>query len=187
MPCSANSRPKPTTQVFYGIVVYLTILSSTMSQWTLQTTFHQVRSSHSQSSQCSGNFPKQLTYCSTGPSLYGFYALSSPNVTGLKDFKFGASNALPESAVKASIVSAFSKLRNAGTIPTASTPKFVAFDSHTPYELHVSADSIRAGFYKNLTALQGQRNTWWTGAAFSKHSSADLWAFTAGLLPGIAA
>ncbi|KAI4176177.1 MAG: hypothetical protein LQ343_001221 [Gyalolechia ehrenbergii] len=121
------------------------------------------------------------------PSIYGLFALSTPNVTGLKNFQFGASTALSESAVKASVVSAISKLQIAGTIPTASTPEFVAYNSHTPYELHVSADAIRAGFYKNLTALQGQRNTWWTGAAFSKHASSDLWAFTDGLLPDIAA
>ncbi|KAL8939850.1 MAG: hypothetical protein Q9216_003138 [Gyalolechia sp. 2 TL-2023] len=122
-----------------------------------------------------------------GPGLYALFALSTPNVTGLKDVKFGASTALSDRAVKASIVSALSKLRTAGTIPTASTPEFVAYNSHTPYQLHVSADAIRAGFYKNLTALQGQRNTWWTGAAFSKHSSSDLWAFTEGLMPDVAA
>ncbi|KAL8717330.1 MAG: hypothetical protein Q9225_005422 [Loekoesia sp. 1 TL-2023] len=106
---------------------------------------------------------------------------------GLKDFKFGAATALSDSAVKASIVSAILKLKAAGTISTASTPDFVAYKSHTPYAMRVSADAIKAGFYKNLTTLQGQKHTWWTGAAFDKHSSADLWAFTAGLLPAIAA
>ena len=56
-----------------------------------------------------------------------------------------------------------------------------------PYELRVSAQAIEAGFYGNLTALQGVRNTYWTGAAFDKHDSGDLWAFTEGLLGEIGA
>lgn len=79
------------------------------------------------------------------------------------------------------------KAENSRHDPIAATPEFVAYNSHTPYELRVSADAIAAGFYQNLTALQGQRNTYWTGAAFDRHDSGDLWAFTAGLLPRIAA
>ncbi len=51
-----------------------------------------------------------------------------------------------------------------------------------PYELRVSAQAIEAGFYGYLNALQGVRNTYWTGVAFDKHDSGDLWAFTEGLL-----
>jgi len=94
-----------------------------------------------------------------------------------------------DSAVKSAVISEVQKLGAAGTIPAAasSMPEFVAYNSHTPYELRVSADAVAAGFYKNLTALQGQKNTWYTGAAFNKHDSGDMWAFTAGLLPQIAA
>lgn len=124
----------------------------------------------------------------SGPSLYALYALSTPNVTGLKDFKFGASTTtLSDNAVKSSILSTIAKLRIAGTIPTASAPEFVAFKSHTPYQLHVSPDAIRKGFYRDLMKLQGERRTSWTGAAFSKHSSSDLWAFTKGILGDVAA
>lgn len=121
----------------------------------------------------------------TVPALYG---VGPTRVPGLKDVKFGASSALTnDAAVKSAIISQIQKLKSAGTITTATTPEFVAYNSHTPYELRVSADAIKAGFYKNLTALQGHRNTWWTGAAFSKQASGNLWAFTAGLLPDIAA
>jgi hypothetical protein len=49
----------------------------------------------------------------------------------------------------------------------------------------VSADAVQNGFYKDLYALQGLKNTYWTGAAFHSQDSSKLWAFTEKLLPGI--
>ena len=118
------------------------------------------------------------------PGLYGINPTAAP---GIKVFYFGSPVPLTEAAVKAEIDAVIQQLKTSGTVPTAKTPTFVRYNSHTPYQLHVSSEAIAPGFYKNLTALQGQRSTYWTGAAFDKHNSADLWAYTATLLPKIAA
>ena len=92
-----------------------------------------------------------------------------------------------DASVKSAILASIAKLKTAGTITTITTPDFAAFNNHSPYELRVSASAVRGGFYKRLSGLQGRDSTWWTGAAFDKHDSADLWAFTGGLLDAIAA
>jgi hypothetical protein len=46
---------------------------------------------------------------------------------------------------------------------------------------------IEAGFYTKLYALQGQRSTFYTGAAWNAQDSSMLWVFTEALLPAIAA
>ncbi|KAL8750202.1 MAG: hypothetical protein Q9184_006505, partial [Pyrenodesmia sp. 2 TL-2023] len=121
------------------------------------------------------------------PAVPGSYAFSPTLVPGLKDLKVGTPTAVSDAELKALVAAEIERLKTAGTITTATTPEFVAYNSHTPYELRVSADAIQAGFYKNLNALQGHKNTWWTGAAFDKHASGEIWAFTATLLPDIAA
>ena len=116
------------------------------------------------------------------------YDISPTRVSGLKSVQFGASSSFPSDAsVKAAILSEIAKLKTAGTITTIAKPEFAAYNNHSPYELRVSAAAVEKGFYKQLTSLQGHENTWWTGAAFDKHDSGDLWAFTSGLLNGIAA
>jgi hypothetical protein len=61
-------------------------------------------------------------------------------------------------------------------------PYSVLFSSHTPDELRVPAKAIKDGFYKELDGLQGQRRTYYTGAAFHTHDSTLLWQFTETLL-----
>ena len=121
----------------------------------------------------------------TVPAIYG---ITPTRVSGLKSIQFGASSVFPSDAsVKAAILSEIAKLKTAGTITTIANPEFAAYNNHSPYELRVSAAAVESGFYKQLTSLQGHENTWWTGAAFDKHDSGDLWAFTSGLLDSIAA
>jgi len=55
-------------------------------------------------------------------------------------------------------------------------------------QLHVSAEAVKAGFYKDLYALQGQYGTYWTGNAWASDYSPLLWAFTeTRVLPGLLA
>lgn len=63
-----------------------------------------------------------------------------------------------------------------------SDPEIVAFRPHVPYALHVSSEDIADGFYRDLYGLQGYRNTFYTGAAFHSHDSAETWKFTENLL-----
>ena len=120
------------------------------------------------------------------PVLPGIYSISPTRVPDLFDVKVGSAYALSDAAVKALIVESVLKLKAAGTLNTT-TPTFAAYDNHTPFELTVSKSAIEGGFYKKLYALQGQRHTWYTGAAFDTHDSSLLWQFTEGILPGLLA
>lgn len=79
---------------------------------------------------------------------------------------------------------AIQKLQKAQNLPLT-TPHILKFKTHTPFKLGVSAEAINNGFYSRLYALQGKRNTWYTGAAFIAQNSGLIWNFTQGLLPQI--
>lgn len=87
--------------------------------------------------------------------------------------------------MKAEILASVARLGAAGTFNTSSSAELATFASHTPFELTVSKEAIAGGFYKKLYNLQGQRNTYYTGAAFHTHDSSLLWQFTEALLPRI--
>ncbi|OCK94972.1 putative FAD dependent oxidoreductase [Cenococcum geophilum 1.58] len=120
----------------------------------------------------------------TLPAILSIYPSGDP---GLHEVKFSSPYELSDDAVKAAIVAEFNQLHTGGAVASATTPEFVAFDSHTPFEFSVPADAIKDGFYKKLYALQGQQRTWYTGAAWDVHDSSLLWQFTETLLPAIAA
>jgi len=115
------------------------------------------------------------------PALYMFGPSSVP---GLFHVYFGSNIPLSDLQVQARILESFGRLQAAGTIPPTS-PAFVDYASHTPYELTVSAPDIAAGFYSSLYGLQGRRSTYWNGATFQAHDSARIWEFTETLLPSI--
>ena len=120
------------------------------------------------------------------PPLPALYALSPSSVPGLFDVKFGSGIPLPDAVVREQILESLNRLQAAGTIPPT-TPVFVDYSNHSPYELTVSAADVAAGFYTKLYGLQGHRNTFWNGAAFQAHDSTLLWQYTETLLPQIAA
>ena len=53
----------------------------------------------------------------------------------------------------------------------------IAWADHTTIHPHVSADEIRAGFFRKLYALQGRRSTFYTGGAFAADFSTFLWEY----------
>jgi hypothetical protein len=120
------------------------------------------------------------------PVLPGAYQISPTTVPGLYTVLFGSDHPLPDAQVQADIISTISRLGTAGTLPTT-IPYFAIFSSHAPYELTVPAKAIKNGFYKELYGLQGQRRTYYTGAAFLTHDSSLLWQFTESLLPLVVA
>ncbi|CAG8984242.1 hypothetical protein HYALB_00004225 [Hymenoscyphus albidus] len=61
--------------------------------------------------------------------------------------------------------------------------EIAVYSSHTPFELTVPPYAIANGFHKELCGLQGQRHTYYTGAAFHIHDSSFLWQFSEKLLP----
>ncbi|CAG8893100.1 unnamed protein product [Penicillium egyptiacum] len=75
-----------------------------------------------------------------------------------------------------------------GAVPAdaAHSVTFPYTSNHAPFNLRVTAEDIKAGFYTKLLALQGSRNTYWTGAAFSGHNSALVWNWNEGtIVPGL--
>ncbi|KAF3037580.1 hypothetical protein E8E11_002873 [Didymella keratinophila] len=57
-------------------------------------------------------------------------------------------------------------------------PEFVVFSNHSPYWLMASAEAAKAGFYRKMYALQGKRNTFWTGATWRVQDSSASWKYT---------
>lgn len=49
---------------------------------------------------------------------------------------------------------------------------------HANVRMYVEAEDVRAGFYRDLYALQGQRNTFWSGAAWVTQASSPIWDYT---------
>lgn len=122
------------------------------------------------------------------PAVYVFSATGLPNLVGVK---YGANGPTASSADQTAILNTLNRIRAKGQVPgvaptgTGPAPSFATYSSHQPFELTVSTDAIRNGFYSKLYALQGQRNTWYTGAAWDAHDSSGLWAFTERLLSRI--
>lgn len=122
------------------------------------------------------------------PATYAFSATGLPNLISVKYGADSASSSNTSADARAAILTALDKIRNAGQIPgfdADASPEFATYSSHSPFELTVSTDAIRDGFYDRLNALQGQKNTWYTGAAWQAHDSSAIWRFTEGLLPRI--
>jgi len=122
------------------------------------------------------------------PAVSNMYATAVP---GLHSFYYEGPDSEPsftEAQVKKGLQGTLDRLRAAGTIPKkapAQPINIIDFSSHTPYEVYVTSDQIAKGFYNKLFALQGKRNTYWTGATFVTHSSAAIWNYTDTLVTGI--
>lgn len=114
------------------------------------------------------------------PGPAGLIYLQSTSAEGVFRIWYNAETDVSEDTVKAESLAAIKRL-------TGETADFLVFGNHTPYQLSVSGDAIRKGFYNSLNALQGHRNTWYTGAAFLAHHTASLWNYTETLLPDMLA
>ncbi|KAJ7608152.1 hypothetical protein FB45DRAFT_941543 [Roridomyces roridus] len=57
----------------------------------------------------------------------------------------------------------------------ASEISFDFLKNHAPFRLHVSPQAVARGFYKDLYALEGRKNTFWTGAAWAEQDSSQIW------------
>ncbi|GAB1317685.1 hypothetical protein MFIFM68171_07895 [Madurella fahalii] len=121
------------------------------------------------------------------PQLPALYQISPTRVAGIHFVRYGSSSYLNESRVKADIVRTVDRVRRAVVPNAASLPpvELLAFSSHWPFSLRVSAANIAGGFYTHLDALQGYKSTWYTGATFSSSTASHVWNFTERLLPQI--
>jgi hypothetical protein len=117
------------------------------------------------------------------PPLPGLYSLQA-TIRGLYLTLFGSANPLTTPAVEALIQLQVESLALAGTYPTR-FGGFQIISNHTPFQIGVSSADIAAGFYAQMNALQGHRNTYYNGAAFQTNDSSLIWQFTENLLPMI--
>ncbi|KAH7207821.1 uncharacterized protein BKA55DRAFT_657506 [Fusarium redolens] len=85
---------------------------------------------------------------------------------------------------KSLIKQVFTNIDKAGTYDVT-TPDIVAFASHGLTVPKVCAQELEGGFYNKIYALQGQRNTFWTGLTWAPDYTPILWDFTEKLFPQI--
>ncbi|KMP08682.1 hypothetical protein CIRG_08363 [Coccidioides immitis RMSCC 2394] len=117
------------------------------------------------------------------PPLPGVYSFAPSRLPGLQMVAYATPQSpksfpLSNAMVKADIIRTVKRLQKQNPDKFGQTdPEFVDFRSHAPYTLQVSAEDIKVGFYEKLYALQGPRNTYWTGAAFRGEDSSLLWKY----------
>jgi len=110
------------------------------------------------------------------PGIYGICASVLPNIFSVY---YTSPYALSNDYVKNDILTTTAKLVKAfGFPPVNGTPELVGFNDHRPFELTVSTEDIVGGFYDKVNALQGKRNTWYTGATWQLHDSSLIWNWT---------
>ncbi|KAG8169492.1 hypothetical protein KVR01_000237 [Diaporthe batatas] len=101
--------------------------------------------------------------------------------TGFQDNTFviyyTAHERVEPDAVKADTVATLERLAAGGVIGESETEFLELFD-HPNIRMYVSAEDVRDGFYSRLYGLQGQQNTYWTGAAWVTQASSPIWDFT---------
>ena len=138
------------------------------------------------------NIPEGTAIIATGedekfnvPAIPGPNGLIPTGITGLFNVLYTSEEPMSNDEVKKAISDDVIRLQNSGFNTTR--PDYVEFEAHNPFQLVVSAKEISKGFYSKLNGLQGYRDTFYTGAALSGHSSALIWEFTEGLLEDIAA
>ncbi|KAK2014591.1 FAD dependent oxidoreductase [Colletotrichum eremochloae] len=76
------------------------------------------------------------------------------------------------------VTDAVRKIEASANGTSTSGVSFSAWKMHSDLQLHVSPEAIKAGFYRDLYALQGKRSTHYTGNAWCSDYSPLLWAFT---------
>ena len=112
------------------------------------------------------------------PAMPGIYGFEATPITNLHATYYSSPGPMSNAEVKADILATLARVRSGlGYPPLSKPPEFVGFHDHAPFVLTVSNDAIKNGFYKQLLALQGKKNTWWTGAAWMNQASSTLWKY----------
>lgn len=108
------------------------------------------------------------------PSTMRFFTSSVP---GVHSFWYQSPAPISDDKVKADVISAVGRLTNSA----AKGVTFLRYDNNNPGILYATPEKILAGFWDQMNALQGYRNTYYTGLLFEP-SSPGLWQFTKDLI-----
>src|SRR6202034_3050080 len=76
------------------------------------------------------------------PSLPGLYFIYPTQVPDLYVASYGSPYPLSNDQVKADVLATLARINTANGVPTNSTPKFVAFQNHSPWTLKVPTKAI---------------------------------------------
>lgn len=87
---------------------------------------------------------------------------------------------------QADTLATLARLAAGGVIGSAPT-EILAWYDHMNVRMYVEAEDIRSGFYSQLYGLQGQRNTYWSGAAWVAQASSPIWDYTKSVVEEILA
>ncbi|KAB5566059.1 hypothetical protein GE09DRAFT_727722 [Coniochaeta sp. 2T2.1] len=117
------------------------------------------------------------------PAVFGISDTPLPQKTRL--VYYGTQPDIDHDAAAAMCIKDIDKLVRQRGYGDAKT-KLLAWYPHGPFNIGVSPDDIRQGFYKRLYALQGERNTYWSGATWQAQDSAQVWAYTKTLIEPLA-
>lgn len=122
------------------------------------------------------------------PSLPGSYVFEATPSERIHSFWYGAP-AGAENQTKDGVVGAVAgeMARLQGRADGEVELDVLAFGDFGDFGCMVKPDAIRRGFYRDMYALQGYRDTWWTGAAWHTHDASLLWDFTSKVLGNMTA
>lgn len=118
------------------------------------------------------------------PSLPSFPFFKPTLVKGQFLYWYSALQPTSRAQVESEATAVINKLHAIAGTKALAKPKFEAFADHSPFHVHVSAEDITNGFYRDLYSLQGYKNTWYTSGTFARGSS-QIWNNTANLLPEV--
>ncbi|KAL2870724.1 uncharacterized protein BJX67DRAFT_390494 [Aspergillus lucknowensis] len=94
------------------------------------------------------------------------WILDYPGIPGYHQTRIVGDAGFTEEDVKNMLLADIKRIGDAGTFPVEQEPTIVAFANHSPETLMAPVDDIREGFYRELYALQGRYNTYYTGYTF---------------------
>lgn len=117
------------------------------------------------------------------PTLPGMYVFEATDAPDIHTFWYGAdarTGNQTEERIRNDVLETIKRIRSANGDATSDLEEveFLALGNFSPFACMVETEAIRHGFYRELYGLQGQNNTWWTGAAWHTHDSSKLWQFT---------
>ena len=67
-------------------------------------------------------------------------------------------------------------IRNTGLYDVSPNPTYFGFSDHSPLVCSVSEHAATSGFWSDIVALQGKKDTWYVGQAFAADLTAYVWA-----------
>ncbi|EGP89663.1 unnamed protein product [Zymoseptoria tritici ST99CH_1A5] len=112
------------------------------------------------------------------PAMPALYQTGPTAVDDVRAAYYGSVEYMTDEAVQADIIATIQRIQAGRGIQTSSPPVILQINNHSPSTLSVTPQAIRDGFYDKLKKLQGQHNTFFTGAMWANDASGEIWDFT---------